>query len=147
MVKKSTSGKLEVLKKSFEGYETFKYLNERIENYLAELVTDFRTIYHLDFIKEIEEENYVSVVILTRALESNTNSWYFTKKFGHARPFTSHEAIAIHHFESAVRMNLKKTDQKKFKVEKPWKDENVKKLGTKKLSTSIVDKLLSSSNQ
>lgn len=143
MGKKSTRESVRLLEESLSGYNAHKYINEKLQSYFSELIIDFRAIYSMNLLEELKsDDNIATIFVLIRGLEVNPQSWYFVKKGQHKRPFTYEESVQLRHYESSIRMNLKKNQQKKVKFEYPWKDENVKSFGSKKMSIPQLDKIL-----
>lgn len=97
--------------------------------------------------KELKDDsNFVKLLCLLRSLENNPESWVFTKKGSHLRPFSFEESRLIRIYESNIRMNLPKNKQKTFKVDYPWKDETRDVKGNKKLPISTVNNILGIGN-
>lgn len=143
MGKKSSGESLRLIKESFDSISSVKYIDEKVRSYFMELVIDFQSIYRLDLIKELESgENIARIFILIRGLEANPQSWYFAKKNGNKRGFSHEEAILLRTFEMNIRTNTPKNKQKSLKFEYPWKDESVKKFGSKKMTIKQMDKVL-----
>lgn len=77
-----------------------------------------------------------------KSLETNPESWFFSAKGKHTRPFSWEEMRLVRIYESQVRMNLPKNKQKSFAVDYPWKDSSKEKKGTKKMPIDFVKKIL-----